>query len=60
MVFEKGKIIHMLTYLSVMSWRRKGGGIAPPFLTSELDGGECLASRPAVLPPGKELLVPIG
>jgi hypothetical protein len=31
-----------------MSWRHMGrGGIAPPVLTSELDGGERSASRPS-------------
>jgi hypothetical protein len=29
-------------------------------LTSELDGGEWLASRPGLFTPGKEHLVPIG
>jgi hypothetical protein len=28
--------------------------IAPPLLTSELDGGECLASRPGRFTPGKK------
>jgi hypothetical protein len=28
-----------------------GGGIAPPFLTSALDGGDLLASRPGHLTP---------
>jgi hypothetical protein len=29
------------------------GGIAPPFLTSALDGGEWLASRPGSFTPGE-------
>jgi hypothetical protein len=39
------------------------GGTAPPFLTSALDGGVEVSGQlhaPAALPPGKELLVPIG
>jgi hypothetical protein len=36
------------------------GGIAPPFFTSALGGGEWSASRPTALSPGKELPVPIG
>jgi hypothetical protein len=36
------------------------GGIAPPFLTSTLDGGEWSASRPGRFAAGKERLVPIG
>jgi hypothetical protein len=36
------------------------GGIAPPFLTSALDGGEWSALRPgSALPPGNEPPVPI-
>jgi hypothetical protein len=31
-----------------------GGNIAPPFLTSALDGGEWSASHPTRLPPGKK------
>jgi hypothetical protein len=31
-----------------------GGGIAPPFLTSALDGGEWSASRPGRFTPGKQ------
>jgi hypothetical protein len=34
--------------------------VAPPFLTSALDGGEWSASRLSRFPPGKELPVPIG
>jgi hypothetical protein len=34
----------------MMTWG--GGGIAPPFLTSALDGGECLALRPGRFTPG--------
>jgi hypothetical protein len=36
------------------------GGIAPPFLTSTLDSGECSASRPGRFTPEKDPLVPIG
>jgi hypothetical protein len=35
------------------------GGIAPPFLTSALDGGEWSASRADRFTPGKERSVPI-
>jgi hypothetical protein len=35
------------------------GGIAPPFLTSALDGGEWSASRPGRYIPGKKPLVSI-
>jgi hypothetical protein len=35
------------------------GGIAPPFLTSALDGGEWLASRPVVLPRGNRPWYPL-
>jgi hypothetical protein len=37
-----------------------GGGIAPAFLTSALDGGEWLSSRSGRFTPGKEPLVSIG
>jgi hypothetical protein len=36
----------------------ESGGIAPPFLTSALDGSSQLHA-PGALPPGKEPLVPI-
>lgn len=32
-----------------------GGGIAPPFLTSAVDGGELSPCSFSALPPGKEL-----
>jgi hypothetical protein len=35
------------------------GGIAPPFLTSTLDGGEWPVHALAASPPEKEVLVPI-
>jgi hypothetical protein len=35
-------------------------GIAPPFLTSALDGGEWSASLPGRFIPGKEPPLPIG
>jgi hypothetical protein len=38
----------------------ESGGINSPFLTSALDGGEWLASRPGRFTPGKEPPVPIG
>jgi hypothetical protein len=41
------------------TWR--SGGIAPPFLTSSLDGGECGQLHAHVaLPLGRSLNVPIG
>jgi hypothetical protein len=36
------------------------GGIAPPFLTSALDGGGWSASRPDRFGPGKKPQVPVG
>jgi hypothetical protein len=36
------------------------GGIAPPFLTSALDGGEWSGLRLSLFTPGKESLIPIG
>jgi hypothetical protein len=36
------------------------GGIAPPCLTSVLDGGEWSASRPCLFTPGEEPPVSIG
>jgi hypothetical protein len=36
------------------------GGIAPPLMTSALDGGEWTASRPDRCNPGKEPHAPIG
>jgi hypothetical protein len=44
-VKKKGKTLklalHVITELSTMPWRHMGsGGIAPPFLTSTLDGDE--------------------
>jgi hypothetical protein len=43
----------MLNRLSTTPLRDKGvGGIAPPFLTSALDGSEWLASRPCRYTPG--------
>jgi hypothetical protein len=40
----KGKIIPMLIkHQAMMTW--ENGGIAPPFLTLALDGGEWSASR---------------
>jgi hypothetical protein len=35
-------------------------GIAPPFLTSKLDGGDWSVSRPGRFTPGEEPTVPIG
>jgi hypothetical protein len=43
------KVVPVLNYLSTMPWH----GIAAPFLTSALDGGEWLASRPGRFTPGE-------
>jgi hypothetical protein len=40
--------------------KRGSGSIAPPFLTSALDGGERSASLPVLFTPGKRAPVPIG
>jgi hypothetical protein len=46
--------------LSTMPWRRMGSGVlAPPFLTTALDGGELSASRPGRFTPKKESSEPI-
>jgi hypothetical protein len=45
--FRWGKVVLVLNKLSTTSRTRKGrGGIAPPFFTLALDGGEWSASRP--------------
>jgi hypothetical protein len=44
---NKGKVILVLNYLSTTSWTCMGSrGIAPPFYTWTLDGGEWTASAP--------------
>jgi hypothetical protein len=44
---HKGKVVPVLKQLSTAIREHMGsGGIAPPFLTSTLDGGEWSASRP--------------
>jgi hypothetical protein len=41
-----GKVVPVLNYLNTAMKIWGGAGIAPPFLTSTLDGGELSASRP--------------
>jgi hypothetical protein len=48
-VFEKGKVVPVLSYLSI--W--ESADIALPFLTSSIDGGEWSASCPGRFTPGE-------
>jgi hypothetical protein len=43
--YQKGKLsLCLITHYAMMIWG--SGGIAPPFLTQAVDGGELTASRP--------------
>jgi hypothetical protein len=56
MKYVKGKVVPVLNYLITTPMRRMGsGGMAPPFLTSTLDGVEWLVLLRRIEPP-----VPIG
>jgi hypothetical protein len=51
-LLRQGKSVLVLNKLSTKPWRRIGSGdIAPPFLTSALDGGEWSSSRPCRFTP---------
>jgi hypothetical protein len=49
----------LVPVLNKLSKCMRNGSITPPFLTSPLDGGECLGSGPCRYNPGKEPPVPI-
>jgi hypothetical protein len=52
---HKGKVVPVLNQLSITPLRgMRSGYIAPPFLTSALDGGEWSASRPGHFTPSGE------
>jgi hypothetical protein len=56
----KGKVVLVLNQLSTRHEDLWGSGsIAPPFMTSVLDGGEWSASRPSCFTPGKDTPYPL-
>jgi hypothetical protein len=57
---RKGKVVPVLNKAPYHEDVRESRGIAPPFLTSALDGGEWPASHPGHFTPGERFPVPIG